>query len=1585
MKKLLLLLLVFSTSIATYPKPFSENGEGIFMDAVPGFTKHSLERYAEKRPGLLSNRSVGVDRISQPGMAPVPSGITGAEFTPEYLQRVVRIDKSADSIISVAKNIFEEITRHQRFIDILTGKELLEFPVGIKKQFSPTSTLTVGVVNARFHPLYAEVDMFARLELTELNAELFFAAANVKLSEKGGIYEEAKLHLVSDLPVIRQGGRWLLTFRGDFRRNGLPNEESFITIDCEGTIKELSLAADVRISKHIAVPLKRNGNYAFPDQLEPSSGASPVNNKSYVGASFKMHTTDSADFLFELDLPPFELRPLKGWGFEFKKCVLDLSDTNNYSGMTFPEVYKDNGFLIRGQRELWRGFYAKEVQVMLPEEFRITGSEERIRLGVEHFIIDHYGLSGEFYVSDVIPLEKGNAGGWRFSVEELKAQVVANTFTGAGFSGKVVLPLSKAGEKRALEYEGFISPFNEYLLDVAVDKEIYFDVFRSRVKLFSGSYVRFEVVDHTFYPEANLTGVMQFDQKQFASLDSLDSGVAKNGMEKLEVGGLLFQDLRLRSKGPPFIEVGYLGLNDTLNAPRFMGFDLGVYRVALKNQGPSRASLEFNAFIALDDEGVKGDVGMRVEASLHSGDLTEWEFERFVVDSVGVDIRKRNFELSGQLHFLEDNDRYGDALSGSLRLYAETLKLEIGAKAIFGRKGELQYWFADAYGAPHSRGDHPFKIYNLSGGLYHHMKKSGYHASSSNPSGFLYEPDAGTRLGFKGMVAFEVKKKMAFTGIAGLEMSFNTKAEGGGVRRVGFYGAASLMNPQGSGIAGSTLLGDVKEVQELQAKREEALGNTHELSLDKQGINYFATEVFPDILTGKEIFAAQVALDYDLTNDVYWGMFDTFLNLGGIRGDGDKNRIGYLEFYSDPQDWYVYVGTPEKRLGVRDIPVGPLLARANLYFMTGTILPPPAAPPKEVSDILNLPVSESLFNEQYANQLSEGQGYAIGASLALGVGFDWGLIYANVEAGVGFDLMIKNFGGLSCNGESGQIGMNGWYASGQSYAYLQGAIGVRVDLFMTKMDIPVLKGGMALLAQAQLPSPWYIKGYAGVELHVLGHIHIKTRLKVVIGEPCEYLNKNGLEEIAVIADIRPQDESESVSVFETVNVALNLAEGEMIRVETLSGKRYYKALLDTLVVYEGNKRIPGIIAWNEARDLLTWTPPEILPSDSDIIVWVKLRFLEYSGEAWQPVIKNGIPVTEERKITFKTGEAPDHIPYDNIAGMFPVVSQKYFLPGEFDKGYIQLKRGQDYLFKEGLENQIFLRPLNGGKPISCDYNYDKTNNILRYEMPSLQSEQEYSFSLETVSARALGTSGEIVYREVNKELNLSSHSIGKTAKNEASFTRLTFSFTSSRYQTFKEKIRAMPVSGTSMFTDGEHDVAGFSIQTVESEPWDIHDLAGTRYNNGQPFIRPVAYMTDAYFESEINPLLYENYPPAPGIILSRDTLEFGFIPGKAILPSSVYIALTRAESTHDYLTSQFPYHWRLARVYKEDFKDLQQQLVERYLRGDRVDLEAYEKYKHLINGIFPFVNIEKYKVYFHYILPTRTTGNKIRIDYQNTF
>lgn len=1515
-----------------------------------------------------------------------------AEFTKEYLKKVLKKDQKTDSVIGAAEKLFEELSKHGKFIDIIRGDQLLEFPVGMKKDFG-NSSITIGIINAKIHPNYAEVDLFAKLDLAVFGETLFFGAEGVKMSHQGGIYDEAKLKLLADFPVGQNGGQWLFTFKGDFDQSkGKGEDETYIVIDCEGKIKEVNLEADVRIAKTVAIPLNEDGSVKYPGKKEPQANETPVGNDSYVGASLKIKTNSFEDLLIDLNLPKFGLVALPNWGFKAENMVLDLSDINNSTNVKFPNIYTEQQLLVSGQEALWRGFYAEEINITLPPQFRKKNSDKRITFGARGLLIDNFGVSGNFFANHLIHINEGDASKWQFSVDSIHVDLEVNRFMEAGFDGKIVLPISKADSTSGglLKYKGVISANDHYHVRVNVEEDVDFNIFKSKAKLFPESYIKLEVDKGRFYPEANLTGIMAFNKEQKASLDTISStnkNTDTGDIESLKFDGLSFQEFKIQTKTSPYLQIKYMGFKDTISLPKIYGFELGFYDIKVKTADNNRSELGFNSYINLDESGIKGDVRLSIIGKMEEGDYIKWKYDKIELESVVVDVKRKNFEFNGRLDFFRDNELYGKGLAGKLRLKSSSLKLELEAKGIFGSKDDYRYWFVDAYGKPTNNGNSSLTIYDIGGGVYHHMRKAGLDERSGSMSGIYYMPDKTTSFGFKALAAFEVKKSAAFLGLVAIEMSFNSQSAGGGVSRIGFYGAGSLMTS-----GGGNPLGSVEDLQQKVADKEESLGDFHTMSIDKEGIKYFATEVFPNILTGEELFAAQVAIDFDFRNETYWGMLDVFLNAGAIKGAGEKNRLGYLEFYNAPDDWYIYVGTPDKRFGIKDIPIGIFKAKVDLYFMTGTILPDPAKPPANVIDILDLKGDELLFGRNFDNELAVGSGYAFGASFAISTGFDWGIVYASVEAGVGFDLMLRDFGDAHCKGSSGPIGMDGWYATGQLYAYLQGEIGAQIKLFGFRKRVPILKAGMAVLAQGQMPNPWFIKGYAGVKVRVLGVVTIKARLKVIIGEECEIIGKSGVQNLVMISDITPNDGITDVDVFDAVQAAFNVPVGETVKVEEDDGTKQYRIALSEIIVKDGNTILNGDVEWNNTKDVLTFEPNDILPPTKRITATVKVSFEEKIGGSWKVVRDNGAAVIEEKTVSFTTGKAPTSIPYKNIEYMYPIIGQKYMLTKESKQGFVQLEKGQDYLFGNGFKDELFFIS-ESGKTEKANFSYNNSSNLLSFSIPNLDNETKVTYKLITFKpndgngAEALS---ETVFTDINDNVSISSNKLTGKASNDATLTRLEFNFSTSKYNTFKQKLNA--ISGEDYFTyidavNGQNasDVAALGIRISSFEPFDVNEVNGTIYSANEPLIHGKGLLDDYYYKKEIYPLLYQNYPLDGDIKVNRDEQELGLPPVKSIYASNTYKELSKSNPESSYLKTNFPFRWHLARAYRLDYSYLQYTITNKYLIKDKIDMDIYNKYKYIINGVFPFINIETYKVEFEYRLPKKSSGNKEVVKYKNYF
>src|SRR5690606_27847899 len=106
--------------------------------------------------------------------------------------------------------------------------------------------------------------------------------------------------------------------------------------------------------------------------------------------------------------------------------------------------------------------------------------------------------------------------------------------------------------------------------------------------------------------------------------------------------------------------------------------------------------------------------------------------------------------------------------------------------------------------------------------------------------------------------------------------------------------------------------------------------------------------------------------------------------------------------------------------------------------------------PSNVSSLTGL--GNIMSNESLR---ATGRGFAFGSSINIGtMGRKYFIsknhivyFYGDLSLGAGFDIMLQDYGGATCAGSGNAIGINGWYASGQAWAYLRAEVGVGVKIW----------------------------------------------------------------------------------------------------------------------------------------------------------------------------------------------------------------------------------------------------------------------------------------------------------------------------------------------------------------------------------------------------------------------------------------------------------------------------------------------------------------------------------------------------------
>jgi hypothetical protein len=238
-------------------------------------------------------------------------------------------------------------------------------------------------------------------------------------------------------------------------------------------------------------------------------------------------------------------------------------------------------------------------------------------------------------------------------------------------------------------------------------------------------------------------------------------------------------------------------------------------------------------------------------------------------------------------------------------------------------------------------------------------------------------------------------------------------------------------------------------------------------------------------------------------------VINAVLNLPQVSGTGQA------VIHAEPGTWYVCIGRPSNRVNVT---IGGI-STINAYFMCGNQLEPMPAPPALVSALVN---SSGLSSLRDNSALAGASGMVFGAgtqtSASASFGFDFFEVYGAYSMTVGFDMMILDHGpNAHCSNSMDPIGINGWHASGQVYAAMQGSVGVRGHIKFLPgcdhgcvldqdFDITILNGSVAALLYAQLPRPSYLSGSVACQYDILGKVQGTFNFNFSLGSTCTVVN-----------------------------------------------------------------------------------------------------------------------------------------------------------------------------------------------------------------------------------------------------------------------------------------------------------------------------------------------------------------------------------------------------------------------------------------------------------------------------------------------
>ncbi len=1466
----------------------------------------------------------------------------------------------ADSVqyyIGKARAVIAEIRQYKKFVGYLDGASLLQLPVGLHTEIGGLA-YDIGIASITLKPQYAELEVYMQFTMPQNGKELTFMGKGIKFTKEGGIVGDARLQLVGNYAINLDGNKAQIILK-----NG-----TYATFDCNG-FRNMALNADIVFSRDLLLPDDGNGNILPNGRLT---------------TSFTTEISDWNNLLVQIDLPAFQLPGMLGVTFAVRHAVFDFSDTHNAPGIQFPADYQHPD-IQAGLPNLWRGFYLRELSITLPRQFERTGNTQRTSFAAYDLLIDNLGLTGALAGTNLIGTDEGNMNGWAYSLDSIGISLKANQLVKGGFNGTIVLPV--ASEAYPFAYQAIINPGNEYILNVQAAEDMQFDVFKtSKVEIHESSYLEIALTDDRFYPKATLSGKMTIAAPLS---DNESSGTIK-------LADIAFQNLRIQTTSP-YIQAESFSVGSEAANQLLAGLPVSINNVGFVTPSTQEVGLQFDLNVNLN-ESFGGQAGLTILGALPADSpIQKWRYSTTKIDELLLDIDQGAFKFYGRLAFFRNDPNYGYGFNGEIDARFKP-GIQVKATAIFGTTGNYRYWYADAlatFGKPIPVAP-PFGINGFGGGAYYRMKMAtGDNISplGQTSSGIVYIPDPQAGLGIRASVSYAIAgASNSINGEATYEAAFYAT---GGLRSITFTGNIFVLTAPYNGSLPDKLSKTTENLAKVAQKN--ANGIIAALLPDDASTIEAIYGSIGEAAGKRGNISGHVRFLFDFENKSLHANMEMYVNVAGgiIKGTAERGKAGWAVVHFAPEDWYFYLGTPEQRIGLQ-AGLGPVSARLDGYFLVGTKIPGSPPPPPKIAEILGNIDLDYMKNQ---NALGLGKGFGFGASLGINTGtINFLVFYGMFDAELGFDMMLKDYGmNARCKGSSEIAGINGWYANGQAYGYFDGTIGIRTRLFGKNLKVEILSIKTAALLQAKLPNPFWMRGIVGGRFSVLGGlVKGNCRFEATIGQECEMVTGSVVEGMKIIAEITPNDGEKDISVFNSPQVLFNMPIEQAFEIVDVDDiKKKFRIRLDEFAAYYNKKNIPADLVWNATQDIASLNFYDVLPSQEEITLLAQVSVEEYVNGTWRPVVVDGKRFTEKMSGKFKTDQAPDYIPAENIAYSYPLLNQVNFYKDEYKKGYIKLKKGQPYLFE--VDTRVWRQTgrisTTGGESTEFRFAYSNTTREINFELPELPTGTILTLDIVNIPVatstridRNVRTvANKIVLNETTTlDTEINTKKAEGTIENLQEQTIFSNTFRTSIYPTLAAKIKDVAPGSVWRWPirNGVHQL----LQKVSlKEPFDIAEIVGK--NGAPPLIDCRAILANnKYYSKQIYPVVYAGYPINNSITITwRNIDKIGLPPAKAVSIEANYANLTNQELNENFYLpagTDLIWNYNLVHYYQKDMLQLQNKAANYYYRTKQ---QPGKRVRDLLTTTFPVLPEGTYDIEIAYKLPGKNiTGSKqtITIDFK---
>lgn len=1330
--------------------------------------------------------------------------------------------------------VTEALRKHQLSMNVPMIQSLL--PINIDKSTSrfDISILISGVV---FFPTSATMDVACVItDKYNNNQKLAFGGQGLPLAAGAVNEESAKLFLLNDVGIrLNNASRLQLKSGAD---------ATYVKWDCNG-FAGMYIKGAIQFCREYVLPLDD------ADQVisDPNVLYELVLNAYYPGL---------LEFDFSVEAPPFELTTMRGYKWEIGMMGVDFTtSTIPNLDITIPKNYNSVYFNKETQKldDLWKGFYATGIKLTLPKDLFGNGTNT-YSAEVDNMIIDDTGLTALVTVGNdpgLISWDEGNANGWQMSVEDMNLLILQNSIAGGGFGGRIGLAVLKDPlDYSATIYNGGV------LFSVSPDTSASFTPLGNiDVKLFKNSYIQGEFNDDGFFAKAHLHGTLTFGG------DDQNEELAILKLPNLSFQGLEFENYKKETGGNALrFSAGTWGIvtpdgdpNNDSNPEEeeedkalMSGFGVSITELSVhSNSTDDGLFLRVGANVDLIKETLNAGGSFEIHGKLDENEsIFKMKYDKFKVNELEVDGSiKGIMSLNGFVQWYDDSksvNKFGKGFRGGLSIELEKLFPGVGitTAAQFGKvtknEEEHDYYFVDMVGdfgpVALTLGPVTFNKFGggMSKGMYPDYTKITPQPGFLTPSqlreeplgttltGIQYVPDVNSGYEFKLMTGFYCGKEDIFNGTGELIVRLTTSNSLSEIE----------IRAQGQFLS----IPDVIPYDAI-ADVASAIPNALE-SIDSDLVT---VEDIPKPTTSATL-SGFASFRYNFVKKEFKGNVAAYLNMPGglIKGTGSNGALVMVDIFFGKKDWWIWVGEPTagKRAGML-IDLDVLEASLQAYFDIGTKIPPFPGLPARVRHLgQDLNLNESNRASSFA--------FAFGASFDLDINASVAGTGVEIGVGAGYDMMLRKYEDVLCDTQDGpeEIGMDGWYAMGQAWAYIDGKIKV--------FGFNIAEAGIATVLQMQTPNPTW--GLAALEVYYKVLWHEGTwKGDVEFGERCQFTSSDPDNEFGmnIIVGMDPENNLRDFGLDGNVSANFVLPLGDTI-VEYAFFEGDPRPLTFDLNtektgLFNEEGRVDCNIIVDKHINSIVFKPTDFLKPDDSL--WFVVEVDIYDDYDFHS--------TQFKTVGFRTANELETIPKSNVKYSYPSDGMTNFFTEQNANqiGYVQLQRGQANIFyKDEIDSDGNITDFKvkakftseNGQSFYKHLTYNPMTFLLQYEMPANEFIPSTMYKMEIVRI------ADIPVAEVGAE-ELGNKVAAVTSTFAEDKVLMELYFRTSEHKSLLEKVNSIVENNFKSGKDNHQSRSLFAedesislyIKTKQmgfGEVFDVFDLNSN--GNGKPYVEMVA-------------------------------------------------------------------------------------------------------------------------------------------------